>query len=78
MTIVSHIRFDMKIKMTDNEINQLIDYPAVSFVYLIDVYLLFICRIFENEKQIFAIEKMLKFSGVFFIEVIPKQKNHQV
>jgi hypothetical protein len=78
MTIISHIRLDMKIKMTDNEINQLINYPAVSFIYLIDVYLLFICRIFDNEKQIFAIEKMLKWSDVFFIEVIPKQKNHQV
>jgi len=41
MKTVSSIRFDMKIKMTDNGIDQMIKYPAVSFICLIDVHLSF-------------------------------------
>jgi hypothetical protein len=35
MSIISHIRLDMKVKMTDNRVNQPIQYPNVSFSYFI-------------------------------------------
>jgi hypothetical protein len=41
METVSYIRFDMKTKMTDKGIDQMINYPAVSFICLIDVHLSF-------------------------------------
>jgi len=67
MTIVSQIRFDMKTKMKDNQINQNIQYPNVSLIYFVYHSICFMCRIFDNEKQILSKEKMLKKHGVFFI-----------
>jgi hypothetical protein len=35
MAILSHIRLEMKIRMTDNQINGTIEYPKVNLIYLI-------------------------------------------
>ncbi len=63
--------------MTDNRINQTINYPEVSFICLINAYLSFIYRIFVNEKKILLNAKILKIYDVFSIYLLLKQK-HQV
>jgi hypothetical protein len=35
MAILSHIRLEMKIRMTDNQINGTIEYPKVNLIYFI-------------------------------------------
>jgi hypothetical protein len=77
MSLICSIQEDMRIRMIDDHVNQMINYPEVSFICLIDVNVSFIYRIFVNEKKILKNEKMLKICDGFFIILLLKQK-HQI
>jgi hypothetical protein len=70
--ILSHIRLDMKVGMTDNQIDPTIEYPKVGLICFIYDKICSMCRIFDDEKLILLNENMLKKYVVFFTLTIMK------